>query len=47
MSDKMIYKKFYFENYKGIKDKLEVEIDANSQKPIVLLVIMKVVKQQY
>ena len=29
----MIYKKFYFENYKGIKDRLEFEIDANSNKP--------------
>ena len=28
----MIYKKFYFENYKGIKDRLEFEIDANSNK---------------
>ena len=33
MGDKMIYKKFYFENYKGIKDRLEFEIDANSNKP--------------
>ena len=33
----MIYKKFYFKNYKGIKDRLEFEIDANSNKPYCII----------
>ena len=37
MGDKMIYKKFYFENYKGVKDRLEFEIDANSNKPYCII----------
>jgi AAA15 family ATPase/GTPase len=37
MSDKMIYKKFYFNNYKGIKEKVEIDIDANSDKPYCII----------
>ena len=39
MSDKMIYKKFYFKNYKGINNEKieEVEIDANSNKPYCII----------
>ena len=33
----MIYKKFYFKNYKGIKDKVEIDIDANSKKPYCII----------
>ena len=37
MSDKMIYKKFYFENYKGIKDKLEFPVNVDSKKPYCII----------
>ena len=37
MSDKMIYKKFYFKNYKGIKEKVEIDIDANTDKPYCII----------
>ena len=33
----MIYRKFYFENYKGIKEKVEIDIDANSEKPYCII----------
>ena len=33
MGDKMIYKKFYFKNYKGIREVLEFPIDLNNNKP--------------
>ena len=33
----MIYKKFYFENYKGIKDRLEFLIDTKTNKPYCIL----------
>lgn len=37
MGDKIIYKKFYFKNYKGIKEKVEIDIDANSNKPYCII----------
>jgi len=33
----MIYKKFYFENYKGIKDKLEFPVNVDSKKPYCII----------
>ena len=33
----MIYKKFYFKNYKGIKEKVEIDIDANGDKPYCII----------
>lgn len=47
MGDKMIYKKFYFKNYKGIKEKVEIDIDQIVKNHIALLVIMKAEKQLF